>query len=186
MHYVGLRLGDVARTGIRKVRYQARSTQPAYLLSAILARGITVQIKGPFNKSIPGEKPEPLSGLREENQCNAESVKGKPCPGGTLICTYDEYSLNSYPQPHYRNHRGVALLRHDIPQARKRNFAPLDALFFKEVKCFAAGLDRLSTSSTIAITKTYRMLISVVLSGDQRGCCKPTRTVRGELILMAF
>lgn len=167
---------------LREQGYEKCATEPfehtADLLSAILARGITVQIKRGLNRAYL-EKTEPLSGLRGKINVT-ESVKRQTLSRRQLICTYDEYSLNSYPNRIIKTTVAL-LLRHDIPQARKKELRRL-MRYFQEVEVLPpAAIDW--HIQYHRHNQTYRMLISVcylVIKGLLQ------TTSDGTVNLMAF
>jgi 5-methylcytosine-specific restriction enzyme subunit McrC len=66
----------------------------ADLCSAILARGLSTQIKRGLGKEyIP--KTEALSSLRGKIDIS-DSIKSQTLLRRQMICTYDEFSINSY------------------------------------------------------------------------------------------
>lgn len=66
----------------------------ADLLSAILAKGITVQIKCGLGRTYI-EETESLSCLRGKIDVT-ESIKQQTVIKQQLVCTYDEFSVDSY------------------------------------------------------------------------------------------
>lgn len=102
----------------------------ADLLSAILVKGITIQIKRGLGRTYI-EQTESLSCLRGKIDVT-ESIKQQTLIKQKLICTYDDFSINSYMNRILKTTIEL-LLRYDIPKARKKNLRNL-LLYFKDVK----------------------------------------------------
>ena len=102
----------------------------ADLLSAILVKGITVQIKRGLNRTYT-ERTEPLSCLRGKINVT-ESIRQQTIIKQQLVCTYDEFSVGSYMNRILKTTMEL-LLHYDIPKIRKkelRNLLP----YFKDIK----------------------------------------------------
>ena len=106
-----------------------RFENTADLLSAILARGVAIQIKRGLGRTYI-EETEPLSCLRGKIDV-AESIKRQTIMRQQLVCTYDEFSANSYLNRILKTTMEV-LLRHDVPKARKKELRNL-LLYFQDV-----------------------------------------------------
>ena len=101
----------------------------ADLLSAILAKGVSVQIKRGLGRTYI-EETEPLSCLRGKIDVT-ESIKRQTIIKQQLVCTYDEFSVDSYMNRVLKTTMEL-LLRYDIPKARKKELRNL-LLYFKDV-----------------------------------------------------
>ena len=64
------------------------------LCAAILAKGISVQLKRGLGKEYVSQT-EPLSSLRGKIDI-AESIKAQSMLRKQLVCTYDDFTVNSY------------------------------------------------------------------------------------------
>lgn len=102
----------------------------ADLLSAILVKGITVQIKRGLNRTYT-ERTEPLSCLRGKINVT-ESIRQQTIIKQQLVCTYDEFSVDSYMNRILKTTMEL-LLRYDIPKIRKKELRNL-LLYFKDIK----------------------------------------------------
>lgn len=128
----------------------------ADLLSAILVKGITVQIKHGLSRAYI-ETTEPLNCPRGKIGVT-ESIKRQTVIKHQLVCTYDEFSVNSYMNRVLKSTM-VLLLRCEIPKARKKELRNL-LLYFKEVET----LDIYSIDWNFRFNRnnqSYRMLMSV-------------------------
>ncbi len=101
----------------------------ADLLSAILVKGVSVQIKRGLGRTYI-EETEPLSCLRGKIDVT-ESIKQQTLIKQQIVCTYDEFSVDSYMNQVLKTTMGL-LLRYDIPKARKKELRNL-LLYFKDV-----------------------------------------------------
>ena len=101
----------------------------ADLLSAILVKGVSVQIKRGLGRTYV-EQTEPLSCLRGKMDVT-ESIKKQAIIKHQLYCTYDEFSADSYMNRVLKTTMEL-LLRYDIPKARKKELRNL-LLYFKEI-----------------------------------------------------
>lgn len=102
----------------------------ADLLSAILVKGVTVQIKRGLNRTY-AEKTEPLSCLRGKINVT-ESIRQQTIIKQQLVCTYDEFSPDSYMNRILKTTMEL-LLRYDILKTRKKELRNL-LLYFKDIK----------------------------------------------------
>lgn len=102
----------------------------ADLLSAILVKGVTVQIKRGLNCTYV-EKTESLSCLRGKINVT-ESIRQQTIIKQQLVCTYDEFSPDSYMNRILKTTMEL-LLRYDIPKIRKKELRNL-LLYFKDIK----------------------------------------------------
>lgn len=128
----------------------------AELCAAILSKGITVQLKRGLDKEyIP--QTEALSSLRGKIDIT-ESIKTQSLLKKQLICTYDDFTVNSYLNRILKSTMGV-LLHADISKARKKALRKL-MIYFADVDV----LDVHTINWNIRYDRnnqTYRMLISI-------------------------
>lgn len=99
------------------------------LMAAILEKGIAIQLKRGLGKEyIP--QTETLSSLRGKIDI-AESIKTQSMLRKQLICTYDEFSVNSFMNRIIKSTVEL-LLRSNISKQRKKNLRKL-MVYFSEV-----------------------------------------------------
>lgn len=128
----------------------------ADLLSAILVKGVSIQIKRGLERTYI-EETEPLSCLRGKIDIN-ESIKRQTMIKQQLVCLYDEFSVDSYMNQILKSTMEL-LLRYDIPKSRKKELRNL-LLYFKDV----TSIDVHTINWNIRFhrnNQTYQMLISV-------------------------
>ncbi len=128
----------------------------ADLLSAILVKGVSVQIKRGLGRTYI-EQTEPLSCLRGKIDVT-ESIKQQTIIKQQLICTYDEFSVDSYMNRILKTTMEL-LLRYDIPKSRKKELRNL-LLYFKDV----GTLDVHSINWSFRFNRnnqSYQMLMSI-------------------------
>ena len=102
----------------------------ADLLSAILVRGVSIQIKRGLGRTYI-ELTEPLSCLRGKIDVT-ESIKQQTLIKQQLVCTYDEFSEDTYMNRILKTSMEL-LIRYDIPKTRKKELRNL-LLYFKDVR----------------------------------------------------
>ena len=128
----------------------------AELCAAILIRGTSIQIKRGLGKEyIP--RTEALSSLRGKIDIT-ESIKTQALQRKQLVCSYDEFSVNSYMNRIIESTVQL-LLRADITKARKKELRKL-LVFFDGVE----SIDLYSVNWNMQYNRnnqTYRMLISI-------------------------
>lgn len=128
----------------------------AELLSAILCRGVSVQIKrGLIRQYISRE--EALAFPRGKLEIG-ESIKTQVIRKKQLVCNYDEFSVDAYPNRIIKTTMDL-LLRGSISKARKKEIRKL-MIFFDGISI----LDIHSINWDIQYDRnnqTYRMLIAV-------------------------
>ena len=128
----------------------------ADLLSAILVRGVSIQIKRGLGRTYI-EKTEPLSCLRWKIDVT-ESIKQQTLIKQQLVCTYDEFSEDTYMNRILKTSMEL-LIRYDIPKTRKKELRNM-LLYFK-------GIDTLDVHSIDwnfrfnRNNQSYQMLMSV-------------------------
>lgn len=150
----------------------------ADLLSAILVRGVAVQIKRGLGRAYI-EETEALSCLRGKIDVE-ESIKRQTVIKQQMVCIYDEFSVNSYMNRLLKTTMEL-LLRYDIPKTRKRELRNL-LLYFKDVE----AIDIHSINWRFNFNRnnqSYQMLMSV--------CCLIIKgllqtTADGSVKLMDF
>ena len=128
----------------------------AELCAAILARGISTQIKRGLGREYILQK-ETLSALRGKIDIT-ESIKTQVLRRNQMICSYDEFSLDSYMNRIIKS-TVLLLLRADITKARKKELRKL-LVFFDDVNT----IDLYSVNWNIRFSRnnqSYRMLISI-------------------------
>ena len=128
----------------------------AELLSAILCRGVAVQIKrGLCRQYITNE--EPLGSPRGKIEIG-ESIKTQAIRKKQLVCAYDEFSVDAYTNRIIKSTMEL-LLRASISKARKKELRKL-LIFFDSVSV----LDTHNINWDIQYDRnnqTYRMIIEV-------------------------
>ena len=128
----------------------------AELCAAILIRGISTQIKRGLGKEyIP--RTEALSSLRGKIDIS-ETIKTQALQRKQMVCSYDEFSVNSYMNRIIKSTM-LLLLRADITKARKKEMRKL-LVFFDEVET----IDLYSVNWSMQYNRNiqaYRMLISI-------------------------
>lgn len=126
------------------------------LCAAILAKGIALQLKRGLGKEyIP--QTEPLSALRGKIDI-AESIKTQSMLRKQLVCTYDEFTVNSYLNRILKSTMEL-LIRADISKARKKELRKL-LVFFGEVE----SLDVHDINWRVQYNRnnqSYHMLVSI-------------------------
>lgn len=128
----------------------------AELLSAILCRGVSVQIKRGLGREYI-TKEEPVGAPRGKIEIS-ESIKAQTIRKKQLVCSYDEFSVDAYPNRIIKTTMDV-LLRANISKTRKKEIRKL-LIFFSEVTV----LDLHSINWNLQYDRnnqTYRMIISV-------------------------
>lgn len=128
----------------------------AELLAAILHRGVTVQVKrGLMRQYITRE--EPLSVPRGRLEIS-ESIKTQVIRKKQMVCSFDEFSLDAYPNRIIKTAM-VLLLRCNISKQRKKELRKL-LVFFEAV----STLEPHSINWGISYDRnnqTYRMLMGI-------------------------
>ncbi len=128
----------------------------AELLAAILCRGVSIQIKRGLGKQYI-TKEEGLSSPRGKIEVS-ESIKTQAIRKKQLVCAYDEFSVDSYPNRIIKTTMDT-LLRVNISKGRKKELRKL-MIFFDEVSV----LDRHDINWNLQYDRnnqTYRMLIEI-------------------------
>ena len=128
----------------------------AELCAAILSKGVSLQLKRGLRREYI-ENTEPLSSLRGRIEIS-ESIKTRSMLKKQLVCSYDDFSENSYMNRIIKTTLGL-LLHADIAKARKKELRKL-LVFFSNVDL----LDVHTINWKIQYNRnnqTYRMLISI-------------------------
>lgn len=128
----------------------------AELCAAILSRGISTQIKRGLGKEYVS-KTEPLSSLRGKIDMS-ESMKTQTFLKKQMICSYDDFSVNSYMNRIIKSTVEI-LLRSEISKSRKKELRKL-MVFFADVD----PIDLHTVNWNVQYNRnnqTYRMLISI-------------------------
>lgn len=128
----------------------------AELCAAILAKGISVQLKRGLGREYI-EQTESLSSLRGRIEIS-ESIKTRSMLKKQLICSYDDFSVNSYMNRIIKTTMEL-LLHADVSKARKKELRKL-LVFFGDVEL----LDVHTINWNVQYNRnnqTYRMLISI-------------------------
>lgn len=128
----------------------------AELCAAILARGISVQLKRGLNREYI-EETEPLSTLRGRIDISG-SLKTMSMLRKQLVCTYDEFSVNSYMNRIIRTTMDT-LLRADIAKSRKKELRKL-LVFYGDVEPLDVHMINWNLQYN-RNNQTYRMLIAI-------------------------
>ena len=128
----------------------------AELCAAILVRGINTQIKRGLGKEYLPQT-ESLSCLRGKMNIS-DTVKTQAFQRKRIVCSYDEFSVNSYMNRIIKS-TILVLIRADITRSRKKELRKL-LVFFDDVDI----IDLYSVNWNIQYNRnnqTYRMLISI-------------------------
>lgn len=128
----------------------------AELMAAILAKGIAVQLKRGLGKEYISQT-EDLSSLRGKIDI-AESIKTQSMLRKKLICTYDDFSVNSTMNRIIKSTVEL-LLKADIAKSRKKELRKL-MVFFADV----TPIDLYSVNWNLQYNRnnqSYQMLISI-------------------------
>ena len=128
----------------------------AELCAAILIKGVSLQIKRGLGREYISET-DTLSGIRGKINIT-DSIKSLPMLRKQMVCTYDEFSVNTYMNRIIKTTM-VKLLHADIDKARKKEL--------KKLLVFFADVDELEIHSINwkqqydRNNQTYRMLVSI-------------------------
>lgn len=126
------------------------------LCAAILSRGISSQVKrGLGREYIP--QTEALSSLRGKIDMS-ESIKTQSFLRKQMVCSYDEFSVNSYMNRIIKSTVDI-LLRLDISKARKKDLKKL-MVYFADVDLIDLHIVDWNMRFN-RNNQTYRMLISI-------------------------
>ncbi len=126
------------------------------LCAAILIKGVSLQLKRGLGREYIQDK-EPLSALRGRINIS-ESIKTRSILKRQMICTYDEFSENSYMNRIIKTTMEL-LLRADIDKARKKEIRKL-LVFFGNVDTLDIHVINWKIQYN-RNNQTYRMLINI-------------------------
>ena len=126
------------------------------LCAAILSKGVSLQLKKGLGKEYVSET-EPLSSVRGKIDI-AESIKTQSILRKQLVCTYDDFTVNSYMNRIIKSTMEL-LIRSDITKARKKELRKL-LVFFGDVEPLNV-YDINWQMQYNRNNQSYRMLISV-------------------------
>jgi len=145
---------------LREQGYKSIATEEfhnvAELCAAILCKGVSGQLKRGLGREYI-EQTEALSTVRGRIDIS-ESIKTQSIHKQQLVCSYDEFSVNSYLNRIIKTTMEL-LLRADISKARKKELKKL-LVFFGEVDPLDVHLIDWNIRYN-RNNQTYRMLISV-------------------------
>ncbi len=146
----------------------------ADLCAAILSKGIAIQLKRGLGREYINQT-EALSSLRGKIDVS-ESVKTQSLLRRQLICTYDDFSVNSYLNRILKTTMEL-LLHADIVRQRKKELRKL-LLFFTEVETldvhninWSVRYNRNNQSYCMLIA-ICRLVIKGLLQTNANGACK--------------
>lgn len=149
----------------------------ADLLSAILAKGVSGQIKRGLGRAYI-ERTEPLNCPRGKIDIS-QSVRQQSFVKQQLFCTFDEFSLNSHMNRVLKTTMEL-LLRGDIPATRKKELRKL-LVYFKDVDAldvhtinWGFRFDRNNQSYRMLMSVCY-LIIEGLLQTTEDGSVKMTR-----------
>ena len=128
----------------------------AELCAAILSKGISLQLKRGLKREYI-EQTEALSSLCGRIDIS-ESIKTRSMLKKQLVCSYDDFSVNSYMNQIIKTTMEL-LLRADISKARKKDIRKL-LVFFDEVDLLDVHTINWKVQYN-RTNQTYRMLISI-------------------------
>lgn len=128
----------------------------AELCAAILSRGVSLQVRRGLGRAYI-ERTEPLSLLRGKIGIS-ESIKTNSVMKNQLICSYDDFSVNSYMNRIIKTTMEL-LLRADLSKARKKELRKV-LVFFSEVDTLNIHTIHWNMQYN-RYNQTYRMLISI-------------------------
>lgn len=145
---------------LREQGYKSIATEEfhnvAELCAAILCKGVSGQLKRGLGREYI-EQTEALSTVRGRIEIS-ESIRTQSIHKQQLVCTFDEFSVNSYLNRIIKTTMEL-LLRADISKARKKELKKL-LVFFGEVDPLDVHLIDWNIRYN-RNNQTYRMLISV-------------------------
>lgn len=128
----------------------------AELCAAILTKGVSLQLKRGLGRDYISET-ETLSGLRGKIDIT-ESIKTQTMLRRQMVCTYDEFSVNTYMNRIIKTTM-LKLLHADIDKSRKKEIRKL-LVFFDEVH--ELDVHTINWKQQYSRNnQTYRMLISI-------------------------
>ena len=129
----------------------------AELCAAILVKGVSVQLKRGLGREYI-EQTEFLSLLRGRMEVS-ESIKTQSMRRNQLVCSYDVYSVNSYPNRIIKTTMEFLLKSSDISKARKKELRRL-RVYFAEVETLDVNTINWEVQYNRS-NQTYCMLVSI-------------------------
>ena len=128
----------------------------AELCAAILTRGVSLQLKQGLGREYISET-EVLSGIRGKIDIT-ESIKTQTMLRKQMVCTYDEFSVNTYMNRIIKTTM-MKLLHADIGKSRKKELRKLLAFFeeVQEMEIHSINWNQQYSRNN----QTYRMLVSI-------------------------
>lgn len=128
----------------------------AELCAAILTKGVSLQLKRGLGRDYISET-ETLSGLRGKIDIT-ESIKTQTMLRRQMVCTYDEFSVDTYMNRIIKTTM-LKLLHADIDKSRKKELRKL-LVFFEEVQ--ELEIHSINWNQQYSRNnQTYRMLVSI-------------------------
>jgi len=129
----------------------------ADLLSAILVKGISTQVKRGLSREYK-EVVEPLSSLKGKIDIN-DSIKQQTMVKQQLVCSYDEFSVNTYHNQILKTTCNI-LMRADISKKRKKDIRNL-MVYFANVDIIDRYRIRWKDIQYNRNNQSYRMLMGI-------------------------
>lgn len=126
------------------------------LCAAILIRGISQQLKRGLGREYISET-DTISAIRGKIEIT-ESIKNQSMIRNQMVCTYDEFSVNSYLNQIIKS-TVMLLLKADISKARKKDLRKL-MVYFGEVSVIDVRSINWSFNYN-RNNQTYRLLITI-------------------------
>lgn len=126
------------------------------LCAAILIKGVTLQIKKGLGREYISEK-DTLSGVKGKIDIS-ESIKTQSMLRRQMVCSYDDFSLNTYMNQIIKTTL-IKLLSAEIDKSRKKEIKRL-LVFFSEVDVLDISTINWKQQYNRS-NRTYQMLISV-------------------------
>ena len=126
------------------------------MLSSVLARGVSIQIKRGIGKGYL-ERIEPLCSPRGRFELS-ESIKTNCLHKKHIVCSYDTFSENIYMNRIIKSILEL-LIRTDISKSRKKEFRRL-LVYFSDVSCLDVNHINWNMHYN-RNNRTYQMIVSV-------------------------
>lgn len=128
----------------------------AELCASILSKGVSLQLKRGLGREYISET-ETISGIKGKIDIT-ESIKTQTMLRRQMVCTYDEFSVNTYKNKIIKTTM-IKLIHSDIDKARKKELKKLLVFFDEvdEVEIHSINWNQQYSKNN----QTYRMLISI-------------------------
>lgn len=128
----------------------------AELCASILSKGVSLQLKRGLGREYISET-ETISGIKGKIDIT-ESIKTQAMLRRQMVCTYDEFSVNTYKNKIIKTTM-IKLIHSDIDKARKKELKKLLVFFDEvdEVEIHSINWNQQYSKNN----QTYRMLISI-------------------------